>query len=98
MVNRYHLHQAIAVDFIGTFDDILFVLQQFIWREKKLVRSKQIAAFQRMIKMMQPVRENTDELVRLYKEAGIDLTYEINPGNHFTDVIRRTAKGIRAVL
>ena len=50
------------------------------------------------IKMMQPVRENTDELVRLYKEAGIDLTYEINPGNHFTDVIRRTAKGIRAVL
>lgn len=50
------------------------------------------------IKMMQPVRENTDELVRLYKEAGMDFTYEINPGNHFTDVIRRTAKGIRAVL
>ncbi len=50
------------------------------------------------IKTMQSVRANTDRLASFYKESGIDLTYEINPGNHFTDIVKRTAKGIRAVL
>ena len=50
------------------------------------------------IKMMQSVRDNTDQLAGIYKESGIDLTYEINPGNHFTDVVKRMAKGIRVVL
>lgn len=47
--------------------------------------------------LMRNVRDNTDSLAEYYRSLGIDLTYELNPGNHFTDADLRSAKGIKAV-
>ena len=47
---------------------------------------------------MKTVQENTELLAKHYKEIGIDVTFELNPGNHFRDADLRTAKGIKAIL
>lgn len=32
------------------------------------------------------------------REVGVDVRWELNPGNHFRDVAMRSAKGIKAIL
>ena len=45
-------------------------------------------------KNLSRVQKNTELLAGLYKSRGIPTIFEINCGNHFTDTIGRTAKGI----
>lgn len=49
-------------------------------------------------KLLKTVRNNTEDIVRYYKEQGIDVTWELNPGNHFRDAAVRSAKGIMDIL
>jgi hypothetical protein len=44
------------------------------------------------------VQRNTEELVDHYKSLGLEVTWELNPGNHFKDAALRSAKGIKAIL
>ena len=46
---------------------------------------------------MQKVQENTEALAEYYRRLGIDVDFEMNPGNHFRDVELRCAKGIAAI-
>ena len=48
--------------------------------------------------VMKTVEEKTKELHRWYKEQGIPVIYEENPGNHFQDAVNRMAKGIAWIL
>ena len=48
--------------------------------------------------VMSMVQDNTERLVTLYKAKGIDVVYELNPGNHFQDPAKRMAKGIARLL
>ena len=49
-------------------------------------------------KVLKTVQENTEVLATYYKELGIDVTWELNPGNHFKDATLRSAKGIMAII
>ena len=49
-------------------------------------------------KNLSSVHENTEFLADLYKSHGITTIFELNPGNHFTDTIGRTAKGVINIL
>ncbi len=49
-------------------------------------------------KMLKTVQENTEVVAAYYKELGIDVTWELNPGNHFKDAALRSAKGILAII
>ena len=49
-------------------------------------------------KVLQPVEKNTRLLKDYYEGKGISAVMEMNPGNHFTDDIGRTAKGICWIL
>lgn len=49
-------------------------------------------------KVLKTVQDNTEALAAYYKELGIDVTWELNPGNHFKDAARRSAKGIMAII
>ena len=42
--------------------------------------------------------DNTRELSAYFKDLGTEVIFELNPGNHFTDTIFRSAKGIKAIL
>ena len=44
------------------------------------------------------VQENTESIGEHFREAGIDVTFEMNPGNHFRDAELRSAKGILAIV
>lgn len=44
------------------------------------------------------VQENTEALADHYRSIGIDVTWELNPGNHFVDATQRCAKGILSIL
>ena len=44
------------------------------------------------------VEDNTRELSEYFKKLGSEVIFELNPGNHFTDTILRSAKGIKAIL
>ncbi len=48
--------------------------------------------------ILKTVEDNTRELAEYFKSLGTDVIFELNPGNHFTDVILRSAKGIKAIL
>ncbi|MBQ6928094.1 MAG: alpha/beta hydrolase [Oscillospiraceae bacterium] len=48
--------------------------------------------------VLMTVQRNTEELVEHYRSLGLDVTWELNPGNHFKDAALRSAKGIRAIL
>ena len=48
--------------------------------------------------IMATVQDNTEKMARLFRERGIDVTYELNPGNHFQEPGLRMAKGIAAIL
>lgn len=49
-------------------------------------------------KMLKTVQDNTEALATYYKELGVDVTWELNPGNHFKDAALRSAKGIMAII
>ena len=48
--------------------------------------------------LLKTVQDNTEQIVSHYRQLGLDVTWELNPGNHFRDAALRTAKGIRAIL
>ena len=47
---------------------------------------------------LKTVRDNTEEIAEHYQRLGIDVSLEMNPGNHYTDAELRSAKGIKALL
>lgn len=47
---------------------------------------------------LRPVQENTEQIVSHFKQLGLDVSWELNLGNHFKDAALRSAKGIRALL
>ena len=47
---------------------------------------------------LQTVQENTESIAGHFREAGLDVTFEMNPGNHFRDAELRSAKGILAII
>ncbi|MCD8199412.1 MAG: hypothetical protein LUD25_00360 [Coriobacteriaceae bacterium] len=47
---------------------------------------------------IQPVQENTAEIQRFYAEHGIDSVFELNPGGHQKNSMKRTAAGIDWIL
>ncbi len=49
-------------------------------------------------KVLMTVQDNTEALAAHYKELGINVTWELNPGNHFKDAALRSAKGIMAII
>lgn len=49
-------------------------------------------------KNLAPMRKNTEKLAAIYKSRSIPTIFELNPGNHFTETILRTAKGIKSLL
>lgn len=44
------------------------------------------------------VQDNTEEIFEHYKRLGLDVAWELNPGNHFKNAALRSAKGIMAIL
>lgn len=49
-------------------------------------------------RFLKAVLSNTEEIVKHYEQLGINVTWELNPGNHFRDAALRSAKGIKAIL
>ena len=47
---------------------------------------------------LKTVQDNTEQIVSHYKQTGFDVTWELNPGNHFKEAALRSAKGIKAIL
>ena len=48
--------------------------------------------------VLKTVQDKTIELSEYFKSLGNEVIFELNSGNHFTDVIFRSAKGIKAIL
>lgn len=48
-------------------------------------------------KNLASVQKNTEKLAEIYKSRSIPTIFELNPGNHFTETILRTAKGIKKI-
>lgn len=48
--------------------------------------------------ILKTVEDKTIELSEYFKNLGTDVIFELNQGNHFTDTILRSAKGIKAIL
>jgi predicted alpha/beta superfamily hydrolase len=48
--------------------------------------------------ILRTVQENSEAIAGHYREQGLDVTWELNPGNHFREPELRTAKGIAAIL
>ena len=44
------------------------------------------------------VRKNTEDIASFFTERGLNVTWELNSGNHFKNVALRCAKGIVAIL
>lgn len=44
------------------------------------------------------VQKRTEEIERLYRSAGLDVLYRLNPGGHAANGVERTAAGIRWLL
>ena len=49
-------------------------------------------------KYLQTVQENTEQIVDHFQSKGLNVIFEMNPGNHFKDVALRSAKGIMAII
>ena len=47
--------------------------------------------------LLKTVQDNTEAIVNHYRQLGMDVTFEINPVNHFEDVDYRSAKGIVSI-
>lgn len=48
--------------------------------------------------VLKTVQDKTIELLEYFKSLGTEVIFELNPGNHFTYTIPRSAKGIKAIL
>ena len=48
--------------------------------------------------ILKTVEDNTRVLSEYFKKLGSEVILELNKGNHFTDTILRSAKGIKAIL
>ena len=48
--------------------------------------------------VLKTVQDKTIELSEYFKSLGTEVIFELNPGNHFTYTIPRSAKGIKAIL
>ena len=48
--------------------------------------------------ILKTVEDNTRELSEYFKNIGSEVIFELNKGNHFTDTVLRSAKGIKAIL
>lgn len=48
--------------------------------------------------VLKTVQDNTEALAEYYEGLGLDVTWELNPGNHFRDPALRIAKGIAAII
>ena len=48
--------------------------------------------------MIRAVQENTEAIVDHARKQGIGTTFQLNPGSHYTDVIKRCADGIQWLL
>ena len=48
--------------------------------------------------VLKTVEDNTRELSEYFKNLVSEVIFELNPGNHFTDTVLRSAKGIKAIL
>ena len=48
--------------------------------------------------LLKTVQDNTEEIVAHYRQLGLNVMWELNPGNHFRDAELRCAKGIKAML
>lgn len=49
-------------------------------------------------KILRTVEDNTRALYARYEDAGVNIVFELNPGNHFQDAPERMAKGIAWIL
>lgn len=47
---------------------------------------------------LKAVQENTENIAAYFRKEEIDVTLEMNPGNHFKDAALRSAKGILAII
>ncbi len=47
---------------------------------------------------LKAVQDNTESIAAHFREEGMDVTFEMNPGNHFKDATLRSAKGILAII
>ena len=48
--------------------------------------------------LLKTVGENTQAIYSYYRSQGIHTVFELNPGNHYNQAARRTAKGIAWLL
>lgn len=48
--------------------------------------------------ILKTVQRNTEEIAEYYRKTGMDVSLELNPGNHFQNAAQRCAKGIGAIL
>ena len=48
--------------------------------------------------ILETVQNNTEKIFEHYKKLGLDVAWELNPGNHFKNATLRSAKGIMAIL
>ena len=48
--------------------------------------------------ILQTVQENTEIIAEHYRQLNIDVSFELNPGNHFKDADIRSSKGIMAII
>ncbi len=48
--------------------------------------------------VLKTVHDKTIEISEYFKSIGTEVIFELNSGNHFTDTILRSAKGIKAIL
>ena len=47
--------------------------------------------------LLKTVQDNTEVLAKHYRQLGIEVTFELNPGTHFQDAALRSAKGVIAI-
>ena len=47
---------------------------------------------------LKTVRERTEEVFKFYKSKNINTVFQLNQGNHFKDIDKRTAAGIKWIL
>ena len=48
--------------------------------------------------VLKTVQDNTEAIAAHYRALGMNVIWELNPGNHFKDAAIRSAKGIAAIL
>ncbi len=48
--------------------------------------------------LLKTVQRNTEELAEYFRAEGLNVVFEMNPGNHFKQEALRTARGILALL